>query len=75
MYFSSVVLYVLVLSNIIPSILVKLILQLSDFEPVIVIVKSGDFPGTSKQGCSHVSSDHDLTLLKSDVNLVYEVFC
>ncbi|KAF3653139.1 hypothetical protein FXO38_15773 [Capsicum annuum] len=58
-----------VLSNITPTVLEKSILQLPDFKSVDAVVNSIDLPATSQQECSHLSSDNELTLLRSDVKM------
>ncbi|KAF3632669.1 hypothetical protein FXO37_27340 [Capsicum annuum] len=58
-----------VLSNITLTVLEKSILHLPDFKSVDAVVNSVDLPGTSKQECSHWSSDNELTLLTSDVKM------
>ncbi|KAF3664468.1 hypothetical protein FXO38_10097 [Capsicum annuum] len=61
-----------VLRNITPTILEKIILQLPDFKPMDAVVHSVDLPSTSKQKCSQSSSDNELELLRSDVKMLTE---
>ncbi|PHT29697.1 hypothetical protein CQW23_30709 [Capsicum baccatum] len=53
-----------VLRNITPTILEKIILQLPYFKPVDAIVHSVDLPSTSKQDCSNSSTNNELSLLR-----------
>ncbi|XP_047252200.1 uncharacterized protein LOC124887067 [Capsicum annuum] len=56
-----------VLRNFTPTVLEKIILQLPDFKLVDAVVHSVDLPSTGKHECSQLSSDNELTLLRSDL--------
>ncbi|KAF3668559.1 hypothetical protein FXO37_09478 [Capsicum annuum] len=53
----------------------KTILQLLDFKSMDAVVNSVDLPSTSKQECSNLISDNELTLLRSDVKMLTKKAC
>ncbi|KAF3681093.1 hypothetical protein FXO38_01926 [Capsicum annuum] len=61
-----------VLHNITPTVLEKTILQLPDFKPMDAVVHFVDLPNTSKQECSQLSSDNELTLSRNDIKMLTE---